>query len=450
MKTFSRRFFYLLLSTFLFLFIHLPLHAAVSIESWKTKNGVKVFFVQTHTIPVLDITVDFDAGSRRDPKDKSGLASMTNLMLSRGIASSFAPLKEAALTEAQIADGFADVGAIYSGAVSPDKSGVSLRTLSDEEASDKAIRLFARLMAQPAFPDDLLKRDRMRSISVIRETLTQPASIASRAFMKNLYGDHPYGSSPTPESLSSISRQDMQAFHQAFYGADSATITIVGDASRSRAEKIAEELSMRLAVPSKEYKKPEVEKVKEVMGQTEIIKHPSTQSHILMGMPALKKGDPDFFPLVVGNYILGGGGFVSRLMEEVREKRGFAYSIYSQFDSRIQEGPFMIGLQTKREQTKEAVQIVKETFDVFMREGPTESELKAAKNNLIEGFPLRMDNNRKILALVSMMAYYDLPLDYLNTWPNHIRAVTVKDIRAAFSRKLASNKLTTVIVGESE
>ncbi len=448
MNIFSLRNFCLFISVFLFL--NWPLHAAVGIESWKTKNGAKVFFVETHTIPVLDVRVDFDAGSRRDPKGKSGVAFLTNLMLSKGVSASKHPLNEPALTEAQIADVFADVGAIDSEDMSADKAGVSLRTLSSEKESDKAIRMLARLFSQPSFPADLLKRDKMRSISAIRETLTQPGSIASRTFLKEIYGNHPYGLSPTPESLNSISRKDLHDFHQTYYVADSATITIVGDASRSRAEKIAEELSMRLNSSFNKYRKSDLPEVVNGINKTKIVEHPSTQSHILIGLPALKKGDPDFFPLVVGNYVLGGGGFVSRLMQEIREKRGFSYSIYSQFDSRIQEGPFIISLQTKKEQTKDAIQVVKETFDAFMQNGPTEEEVKAAKDNLIKGFPLRMDNNRKILSLVSMVGYYDLPLDYLDTWTNHVNAVTVKDVREAFARKISTDKLTTVIIGESK
>lgn len=439
-----------LLGVMVLLFSQAPLHAAVTIESWQTKNGVKVFFVETHAIPVLDIGVDFDAGSRRDPKGKAGLASLTNLMLARGVAASNAPLKEPALTEAQISDAFADTGAERSGSTGMDRATLTLRTLSSEEESDKAIRVLARLISQPAFPADMLQRDRTRAISAIREALTQPDAIAARAFMTSLYGTHPYAFSPTPESLRTITRKDLQAFHRTYYVAESATITIVGDATRSRAEAIAEELSMRLNRLPAGQKQAGLPDVKVIAGAEKFIEHPATQSHILMGMPALTRGDPDFFALTVGNYILGGGGFVSRLMQEVREKRGLSYSVFSQFESRMQKGPFMISLQTQKAQTRGAVKVVRETFNAFMQNGPTEAELKAAKDNLVEGFPLRMDNNSKVLALVSMIGYYGLPLDYLNNWTDRVSAVTVSDIREAFARKLSPDGLSTVIVGESK
>ncbi len=432
----------------MFLLAQVPLHAAVTIESWTTQSGAKVFFVETHAIPVLDISVDFDAGSRRDPKGKAGLASMTNLMLARGVAASTAKGKEPTLTEAQISDAFADTGAERSGSAGVDRAGMVLRTLSSANESDRAIRVMARLLAQPAFPAAMLQRDKKRAISDVRETLTQPDAIAARTFMEVLYGAHPYAFSATPESLGAITRKDLQAFHRQYYVADAATITIVGDASRSRAEAIAEELSVRLPRLPAGQKPAVMPEVPQAPVVEKMIEHPASQSHILIGMPALKRGDPDFFALTVGNYVLGGGGFVSRLVKEVREKRGLSYRVFSQFDSRLQEGPFIINLQTKKEQTKGAVRVVRETFDTFMQKGPTEEELKAAKENLVEGFPLNMEDNAKVLALVSMIGYYGLPLDYLNTWADHVTAVTVSDVREAFARKLSSDRLSTVIVGE--
>jgi zinc protease len=164
-------------------------------------------------------------------------------------------------------------------------------------------------------------------------------------------------------------------------------------------------------------------------------------------MPALSRGDPDFFALTVGNYILGGGGFVSRISREVREQRGLAYSSYSYFSPMAQAGPYQAGLQTRKDQTDEALKVVRDTIARFLREGPTEAELKAAKDNLIGGFPLRIDNNRKILDNLAMIGYHQLPLDYLATWTTQVSKVSIADIRSAFARKLAMDHLVTVIVG---
>jgi zinc protease len=167
----------------------------------------------------------------------------------------------------------------------------------------------------------------------------------------------------------------------------------------------------------------------------------------LLGMPALARGDKDFFALTVGNYILGGGGFVSRIYREVREQRGLAYSSYSYFNPMTQPGPYIAGLQTRKDQTDEALKVVRETIATFLRDGPTEAELKAAKDNLIGGFALRIDNNRKILDNLSMIGYHQLPLDYLDTWTAQVSRVTVADIRSAFARKLSLDRMVTVVVG---
>lgn len=433
----------------LLLLVQMPLQAA-PVESWVTKNGVKVFFVETHVIPILDISVEFDAGSRRDPQGKAGLASLTNLLMAGGIAAARFPLAEPAMTEAQVSDALADTGAERAGGAGPDRAGMTLRTLSSHRESDKAVRLLARMLAQPAFPSALLQRDRARAIAAVREVLTQPNAIASRAFMQAVYGAHPYAFNPTPDSLQAITRKDVIDFYRKHYVAESAVIAMVGDVSRSRAEVIAEELSMRLNRRRKGEVLPDLPTVPPAEAREVFIAHPATQSHVLIGMPALRRGDPDFFALMLGNYVLGGGGFVSRLMQEVREKRGFSYSVSSQFDPRLQKGPFLIGLQTKKDQTQQAVGVVMETFRHFMRQGPTEGELAAAKDNLVKGFPLRMDDNGKILALVSMIGYYGLPLDYLDTWTAQVEAVTVGAVCRAFREKLSSESLTTVIVGGSE
>ncbi|HNQ58779.1 MAG TPA: insulinase family protein, partial [Candidatus Desulfobacillus denitrificans] len=158
-------------------------------------------------------------------------------------------------------------------------------------------------------------------------------------------------------------------------------------------------------------------------------------------------GDPDYIPLLVGNYVLGGGGFVSRLMKEVREKRGYAYSVYSYFQPQRQPGPFEVGLQTKRDQAGAALKVVEEVLAGFLEGGPSGEELKAAQRNLVDGFPLRIDSNRKLLEYLSVIGFYGLPLTYLDDFPRKVQAVTAADIRAAFARHVRPAHFVTVIVG---
>jgi zinc protease len=167
----------------------------------------------------------------------------------------------------------------------------------------------------------------------------------------------------------------------------------------------------------------------------------------LLGAPGIKRGDADYFSLYVGNYILGGGGFVSRLTEEVREKRGLVYSVYSYFMPMAELGPFQIGLQTKKEQAGDAMKVVNETLAKYIKNGPTEKELKAAKDNLIGGFPMRIDSNGKILDYLSVIGFYKLPLNYLDDFNQQIAKVTTKQIKDAFQRRVKPESFVTVTVG---
>ncbi|GGC07022.1 peptidase M16 [Oxalicibacterium flavum] len=415
-------------------------HAALQIQSWSLDNGARVLFVQNDTIPILDVSIDFDAGARRDPTGKVGTAAMTNAMLARGVQAGGAD--DPALNEAQISDAFADLAAQRGNRIDNDRGGLTLRTLSTER--QPAIAMLSRLLAQPAFPADLLARDKIRTIANLRENLTKPEVIAERAFNTMLYGSHPYGAQLTEQSVNAIARDDLVAFHAQHYVANRAVITLIGDVSRSEADTIARQLTARLPQGAPLPALPSVQPAK---GGEQRIAHHSSQAHILIGMPALQRPDDDYFALMVGNYVLGSGGFVSRLMNEVREKRGLTYGVSSYFEPMAQPGPFQIGLQTKAEQADAALKIVRETVDGFLREGPTAAELKAAKDNLVGGFALRIDSNKKLLENIAMIGFYGLPLDYLDTWTANVERVTAAQIRAAFQRKLHPEQFSTVVVG---
>ena len=421
-------------------------HAALKIQHWTLENGVRVYFVENHTIPMLDVSVEFDAGAKRDPAGKSGTAALANTMLARGLreAKLADGRVEPAMSESEISDALADVAAQRGGGPGTDRSGMSLRTLSSPVERKQAVSMLARILSQPSMPEEFFKRDKARMISGIREAMTKPESIADKAFWRLAYGDHPYGNEATVETAEAITREDLLAFHAAHYVANHAVVALIGDVSKEEADVIARELTMRLPQGKALSAMPAVGVPKSAEVR---IAHPATQSHILLGTPALQRGDPDFFALTVGNYILGGGGFVSRLTKEVREKRGLAYSVYSYFSPMEQPGPFQAGLQTRKDQANEALKVVRESIAAYLQNGPTDAELKAAKDNLIGGFALRIDNNKKILDNLAVIGYYQMPLDYLDTWTTNVAKVSVADIRAAFNRKLAMDRLVTVVVG---
>ena len=412
--------------------------AAVDIQHWQTSNGADVYFVENHDLPIIDLSVNFAAGSARDEQATSGLASLTRHMMTLGAGD---------LTDAEISRRIADVGAIMSGEVDQDRARFDLRTLSSAREREQALDVYAKVLQQPDFPAEVLAREQARIVAGLKDAATQPESIASKAFMAAVYGDHPYALDPNgePETVAALKREDLVQFYRRHYGANGAVIAMIGDMSRDEAERIAERLSAGLPKTAKPAPLPEVRYPQQA--QLEHLPHPATQSHILLGYPGVKRGDRDYFSLYVGNYILGGGGFVSRLTEEVREQRGLAYSVYSYFLPLQQLGPFQIGLQTKAEQGGEALKVVRETLRKFLQQGPTEAELKAAKQNIIGGFPLRLDSNSKILQYLAVIGFYRLPLTYLDDFNREVEQVTTAQIKDAFQRRIDIDRLATIIVG---
>lgn len=413
--------------------------AALPIEHWTTSSGARVYFVRAETIPMVDVSLDFDAGSRYDPADRLGLASLTNDLLGRGAGG---------LDEAAIDEGFAKIGAQRGGGASDDRASVSLRTLSSEPELSQAISLLARIVSAPEFPQDVLDREKARSVQALREAETKPETIARRTFAKLLYGMHPYGREASADTVATLARDDLVRFYRGFYGAPRAVVAMIGAISRERAEAIAEQLTSGLPPGAERPPIPDV--VPLTASSSRRIANPASQSHILLGAPAIARGDPDYFPLLVGNYVLGGGGFVSRLYNEVREKRGLAYSIYSYFSPQLQPGPFTIGLQTQKAQTDQALEVVRKTLETFVEAGPTEAEVEAAKANLVGGFALRIDSNRKILDNLAMIGFYRLPIDYLDHWTDRVAAVSRDQIRDTFARHVHPAAMATVVVGNGD
>ena len=416
-------------------------YATPKIQHWQSASGAKVLFVEDHDIPMLDVAVTLPAGSSFDAAEKSGVAGLTHQLMDSG---------SDGLSEDEISRGMADIGAQFGGGFDPDRSSMSLRTLSNAAERDKALDIMARVLQHPEFPEAVLVREKVRLIAALREAETKPESIAGKAFQKAVFGTHPYGllGSGEVDSVEKITVQDLRDFYRAHYQAAHAVVAIMGDATRAQAEAIAQQLTARLPQSATPSALPNV--VMKIAASEQRISHPASQSHILIGAPGMARGDPDFFPLYVGNYTLGGGGFASRLMEEVREKKGLAYDVYSYFMPLKQPGAFQIGLQTKKEQADEALKLVRNTLADFIAKGPTEKELLAAKQNIIGGFPLRIDSNRKILDYLSVIGFYDLPLTYLDDFTRNIDQVTVAQIRDAFSRHINPQAMATVIVGAPE
>ena len=416
--------------------------ATLPIQQWQTASGARVLFVETHDLPMLDLAVDFPAGASRDVPEKSGAGALT-LGLMRGGAGG--------LDEGQIAERLASIGAEMSSRFDVDRGGYGLRTLSSPRERDEALQILAAVLQKPAFPQDIFEREQQRALAALKESETRPEVLADREFRHLVYGQHPYSlrGSGEVETVAKLRREDVVDFYRRNFVAQNAVVSIIGDLTRAQAGTIAEQLTAGFARQSSSLPQlPPVAQLKSALSSR--IAHPATQAHILIGQPGIKRLDPDYFALFLGNHVLGGGGFASRLNDEIRQKRGYAYSTYSYFNPLALEGPFQIALQTKREQAEDALKVAQDTLAKFVADGPTQQELDAAKQNIIGGFPLRIDSNKKIQDYLSIIGFYRLPLTYLEDFPVKIEQLTLEQVKDAWRRRIHPQSMATVVVAGPE
>jgi zinc protease len=423
-------------------FVSTAVLATPKIEHWTLKNGARVYFVESRDLPMVALNVVFDAGSARDPLGRNGLSMLADRLLNQGTKK---------LNANQIAERFEGLGAEFDAGSDRDMASVSLRSLSDRRLLDPALAVLAQLIAEPAYPPESLERERARAVLGLKQATESPDDVASKAFFAQLYKGHPYALPPegSESGLKAITRDDLVDFHARYYVGRNVVFALIGDVSRHQAQEIAERVVGRLPAGEAPPPLPKVPDVVPPGSAERVIAHPSTQSHILIGEVGMRRNDPDFYPLYLGNFILGGSGLVARLSQEVREKRGLSYSVYSYFIPLREPGPFMLGLQTKNSQRGEALAVVRRTLADFTAKGPTPEELVAAKKNISGGFPLRFDSNRKIAEYLTVIGFYGLPLTYLDDFIPKIEAVTAEQIRDAFRRRVHPEHMVTVIVGGS-
>jgi zinc protease len=413
--------------------------AAAKIETWQTAQGSKVFYIQADALPMVDIQVLFDAGSVRDGP-QFGLAALTSALLDTGAGQWNAD---------QIAQRFESVGANFGTGVSSDNASLSIRTLTDPALFDKALETMHIILTKPKFAQADFQREKNRTLAAIKQREESPAEVASEAFSNMLYGDHPYAhpDSGVMATVSKLKAADLLKFYKQYYVANNALVVIVGNLTKQQAEETANKLLADLPAGQKPGAIPDV--VMPTKANQQHIEYPSTQTHVLVGMPGTWRKDPDYFDLYIGNHILGGSGLVSKLFMEVREKRGLAYSASSAFAPMLKPGPFVASLQTRNDQSQQALEVLNATLKDFINKGPSQAELDAAKKNIIGGFPMRFDTNKELAGYVAMIGFYDMPLDYLDTFRQKIEATTIDSIKAAFQRKLKAELLQTVTVGNS-
>ena len=416
-----------------------PKLPTINIQQWTTNNGVRVYFVAAPEIPIVDIAVVFKAGSARDDT-KPGVSYLTNTMLDQGAQG---------LSANQIAEQFENVGAAYSHNINRDMSLFRLRSLTAANFLNPALQTFIRMLNTPTFPANNFKGEQQQLLNAVTQKNDSLSSLANDAFFQGLYGNHPYGRpmTGTHDSVSTITREDLQAFYKRYYVAKNAVVVLVGSIDKNQARLMANQITRGFTV-GQEAPALTLNTVAPAKVAEQVIHHPSKQSHITLGQIGVTRTDPDYFSLYMGNHILGGDALIARLGEEVRQKRGLGYVIESYFQPMESAGPFQIEMETPNHSRAQALQVTKVTVKKYVNEGPTLQELVDARQNIIGGFPLRISSNEAILMNVVNIAFYQLPLNYLDIFKNKMETVTRYQIQSAWQRRIHPDQFFTVIVGQ--
>lgn len=413
-----------------------PSHRRLDIQSWKTAEGAKVMFVEAHELPMFDLRLTFAAGSSQD-QNHPGIALLTNAMLNEGVAGK---------DVGAIAQGFEGLGADFSNGAYRDMAVASLRSLSDSDKRTPALKLFAEVVGKPTFPADSLARIKNQLLAGFEFQKQNPGKLASNELFTRLYGSHPYAHSSEGDakSLPGLGIDQLRAFHKRAYAAGNAVIAIVGDLSRAEAEQVAAQVSTALP------KGPGLPKLAQPAVPNAGVTHidfPSKQTQIFIAQLGIDRQDPDFAALSMGNQILGGGSFGTRLMSEVREKRGLTYGVYSAFTPMQVRGPFLINLQTRAELGDGTLKLVQDILRDYLKTGPTQQELDNAKREQAGSFPLSNASNASIVGQLGAIGFYDLPLSWMEDFQQQSQALTVEQVKAAMNKHLDADKLVIVTAG---
>ena len=413
-------------------------NAQPKIEFWQTHNGARVYFIHTPQLPIVDIGVVFAAGSAYDG-NQFGLSALTNDVLSQAAAG---------LSADQIAAGFDQVGAVFDTANSRESATLSLRSLTDPKLLTPALTLFTQVLNQPTFAETGFKREQASQLVAIKSQLESPDSVASNALYQAIYPNHPYGHAiiGETETVQRLTANDCRQFYQHYYVANNAVVGIVGNVSTLAAKKIAEQIIGALPAG----KAADVIPAQPIANKSvsDRIPFPSTQTNIRLGQIGITRHNPEYYPLIIGNYVFGGSGLTSRLFKQIRDVHGLSYDAYSYFVPLSSKGPFIISLGTRNAKAQQALTITQELLQTYVQQGPTADEVAKAKKYLTGSFPLYFASNKDLLSNLLMLGFYKLPLDYFDTYVSKVNAVTLPQITQALQQTIKPNQLVTVLVGE--
>ncbi|MFN3207648.1 MAG: M16 family metallopeptidase [Roseovarius sp.] len=416
----------------------LPARAEVDIQEITTPGGVDAWLVEDHSIPFVALELRFRGGTSLDDPDKRGAVNLMTGLLEEGAGDLDA---RAFSREAE------SLAASFSYDAGPDSLGVSARFLTENR--DESMNLLRDTLINPRFDEEAIERVRAQMLSIIQSDAKDPQEIAGTSFSRLVYGEHPYGSDEngTVESVTALTREDIVAAHKATLARDRLYVSAVGDITEEELSALLDTLLADL--PETGVALPGTADVN-LPGGVKVVDYDTPQSIAIFAQPGLEREDPDFFPAFVLNHILGGGGFESRLMTEVREKRGLTYGVYSYLADRDNAQVWMGSVASANDRVAEAVEVIKQEWAQIRDEGVTQEELDDAKTYLTGAYPLRFDGNGTIANIAVGMQMDGLGVEYIADRNDKVNAVTLEDVNRVAREWLDPEKLTFVVTGQPE
>ena len=415
--------------------LEINLHAMPPVQRTVLQNGLVLLVSEEHSLPFVTLQLLIDSGSRKDPAGEEGLAHLT----ARGLL-----LGTSKRAVNQINEELDFMGASLNSSSGRDYATLSLRILKKD--LDKGLDLFMEVLTQPTFPEEEIHREVEKTLAAIQSEEDQPEEVAEKAFLRALFLGSPYGHpvEGTRESVQKLRREGIVRFYRSYYRPQGAILTVAGDMTEGE---IRTSLFPRLEKwATGEVSKLPFESTFEKGPKTVKIDRPITQANVILGHAGVSRENPDYYALTVMNYILGGGGFASRLMEEIRNKRGLAYSVVSFFDPGKFPGSFQIVLQTKNSSAKEAISLSLQQMERIQKDFVSEKELEGAKKYLIGSFPMRLDTQGKLGNFLAQVEYYGLGLDYPEKYPTLIQSITREEVLRVAKKYLHPKTYVLVIV----
>ncbi|MBI4765166.1 MAG: insulinase family protein [Deltaproteobacteria bacterium] len=413
-----------------------PLMAMAPIQRLSLPNQMVVLLSEEHSLPFVTIQMVIDAGSRQDPRGREGLAFLTAKGLLLGTS------KQDVITLNEALD---FIGASLNVSANKDYASINLRLLKKDLG--KGLDLLADTVRQPVFPEDELRKEMNKILGAIKSSEEDPGELAERAFYKAVFPNSPYSypEEGTRESVPKLTREDVVRFYRSFYLPNNAILSITGDITPEEVK--ARILPHFLKWPEGQIPKSSVGKESPRNGEMIRINRDLAQANIIIGGIGVERSNPDYYALTVMNYLLGGGGFGSRLMEEIRVQRGLAYSVGSFFDTKKFQGSFQVVLQTKNASAREAMALVMDQMERIRKEPVSDEALRRAKSYLIGSFPRRFNTQGKLVNFLSQVEYFGLGLDYPEKYPVLIQSVSREDVLRVARKYLHPEQAIQVIVG---